>query len=134
LYLDTYEYDLNTEAWNLKTATEPMNWSVENNRWEKSYSFDSQGSRNFTVSKVDDKLFNLTTMQDLAGNTTITWLAGGVSQGNLGMPFWAIISVALTFGFGMAATLIILIRPARNRISKKDFKTRKRQNTQDAQV
>jgi hypothetical protein len=126
LYLDTYEYDLNTEAWNLKTATEPMSWSVANNRWEKSYSFDSQGSRNFTVSKVDDKLFNLTTMQNLAGDTTITWLAGGVSLGSSGMPFWAIVSIALTLGFGMTAISMILIKSSRNRISKEDFKTRKK--------
>jgi parallel beta-helix repeat protein len=126
LYLDTYEYDLNTEAWNLKTATEPMSWSVANNRWEKSYSFDSQGSRNFTVSKVDDKLFNLTTMQNLAGDTTITWLAGGVSLGNSGIPIWAIVSIALTLGFGMTAISMILIKSSRNRISKEDFKTRKK--------
>lgn len=127
LYLDTYEFDLTAQSWNLKTAAEPMNWSAANNRWEESYSFNSQGARNFTVSKVDDKLFNLTTIQDLWGPVTITWLAGGTTTlSTLGsIPSWAIIAIALTLAFGMAATLIVLIRPPKNRTSKEDFKTRR---------
>jgi hypothetical protein len=105
-----------------------MNWSAANNRWEESYSFNNQGARNFTVSKVDDKLFNLTTIQDLWGPVTITWLAGGPNSAlsTLGMPSWAIIAIALTLAFGTAATLIILIRPPKNRTSKEDFKTREK--------
>ncbi len=104
-----------------------MNWSAANDRWEKSYSFSTQGSRNFTVSKVGDNLFNLTTIQDLWGPVTITWLAGGTNTlSTLGMPSWAIISIALTLAFGMAATLIILIRPPKNRASKEDFKSREK--------
>jgi parallel beta-helix repeat protein len=127
LYLNTYEYDLTNQIWNLKTVAEPMNWSAANDRWEKSYSFSTQGSRNFTVSKVGDNLFNLTTIQDLWGPVTITWLAGGTNTlSTLGMPSWAIVSIALTLAFGMAATLIILIRPPKNRASKEDFKSREK--------
>lgn len=127
LYLDTYEYDLTAQSWSLKTATEPVHWSEANNRWEESYSFSSQGSRNFVASKVDDKLFNLTTIKDLWGPVTITWLVGGTTTlSTLGTPSWAIVSIALTLALGMAAIVIIVIRPLKNRTSKEDFKTREK--------
>jgi parallel beta-helix repeat protein len=126
LYLDTYEYDLNAQTWNLNTVAEPMNWSVANSRWEKSFSFNSQGSRGFTVSKVDDKLFNLTALNGISEPITITWLAGGaVTPSSTEMPLWVIVSIALTLGFGMIATVIVLVRPTKKRAFKEDFKTRR---------
>jgi parallel beta-helix repeat protein len=125
LYLNTYEYNLTAQIWSLKNSSEPMKWSIANNRWEKSYSFNSVGSRGFNVSKVDDSLFNLTTLNNLPKLNTVDVYPGGTGTTSpMEVPLWAIVAIALTLCFGMAGTLIVLIKPTKKRVSKEDFKIR----------
>ena len=134
LHVDTYEYNGATQGWRLTNVGESMVWSVANDRWEKTCTFDSQGSRNFTISKVDDALYGLRTINDLAGPVTITWSSavrssssGVLPVQNVGMPSWAIMAIAVTLALGMGATIIVLVRPLKSRTSKDDLKARNKQ-------
>jgi hypothetical protein len=116
-----------------------MEWSAQNDRWEKSYSFDSQGSRRFAISKVEDRLYSLTVIQDLVGPLEMVWLASGWTawsiptndqpvpvQGGLDMPLWAIASIASTLAVGLIIILIILITSGTKRTSKEAYDSHKR--------
>lgn len=131
LFLDTYVFNQSTQGWQLQTSSEPMEWSTQHDRWEKSYSFDTQGSRRFTISKVEDNVYNLTAINDVVGPSDVTWLSSGWSswytpindqtvpvQNSLEMPTWAVASIALTLGVGLIVILIMLIMSEKNRASK----------------
>ena len=139
LFLDVYEFAQDTRTWQPKTIGEPMEWSAQNDRWEKSYSFDSQGSRRFAISKVEDRLYSLTVIQDLVGPLEMVWLASGWTawsiptndqpvpvQGGLDMPLWAIASIASTLAVGLIIILIILITSGTKRTSKEAYDSHKR--------
>jgi hypothetical protein len=51
-----------------------MAWSSSDNRWEKSFSFDTEGLRTFKVSGVSDTQYGLTSINDEAGAQSITWI------------------------------------------------------------
>ena len=137
LFLNVYEYDAGTRSWRPVMSDEAMDWSAQNDRWEKSYSFSSQGTRRFNVSRVEDRLHNLTTIKDLVGPLDITWLSSGWSlwrntsdnssrnsqpvpaQDSLGMPLWAIASIAVTLAIGMSLIILILVRSGKPQIRKR---------------
>jgi len=50
-----------------------MTWSSENNRWEHSYIFNTNGTRAFQVSGVTDNQYGLMTIMDDVGPLSITW-------------------------------------------------------------
>lgn len=72
-----YEYDNvtfdNTKGTLYVNGT-AMAWSSSNNRWEKSFSFDTEGLRTFKVSGVSDTQYDLTSINDEAGAQSITWI------------------------------------------------------------
>jgi hypothetical protein len=53
----------------------PMLWSATNNRWEYTYQADTPGSIAFSVSKVTDNTYNLTTINDTVGTQIIEVLS-----------------------------------------------------------
>lgn len=134
LFLNTYVINQSSRGWQLGTSNEPMEWSAQNDRWEKSYTFGTQGSRRFTVSKVEDNVYNLTAINDVVGPSDVTWLSSGWSsftpttdqsvpvQNGLEMPLWAVASIALTLGLGLIAILIVLMMSGKNRTSKETSK------------
>jgi len=137
LFLNVYEYDAGTRSWRPVMSDEAMDWSAQNDRWEKSYSYSNQGTRRFNVSRVEDRLHNLTTIKDLVGPLDITWLSSGWSlwrntsdnssrnsqpvpaQDSLGMPLWAIASIAVTLAIGMSLIILILVRSGKTQIRKR---------------
>lgn len=139
LFLNVYEYDAGTRSWRLVMSDEAMDWSAQNDRWEKSYSFSSQGTRRFNVSRVEDRLHNLTTIKDLVGPLDMTWLSLGWSfwrstsdnssgnsqpvpaQDSFGMPLWAIASIAVTLAIGMSLIILILVRSGKPQIRKRAY-------------
>jgi hypothetical protein len=147
LFLNVYEFDGNTQSWQPIIIDDKMDWSPLYDRWEKSYSFDTQGTRRFIVSRVRDNLYNLTATKDLAGALDITWLGGGwglwpwaspgditnVSgdaanatsdsqtlpvQGALTVPFWAITGIIVTLAIGLAFIFAIVVKSGKKRTSK----------------
>lgn len=71
-----YEYDnvaFDDSIGTLYVNGTDMAWSSSNNRWEKSYSFDTAGLRMFKVSGVSDTQYDLTSINDEAGPQSITW-------------------------------------------------------------
>jgi parallel beta-helix repeat protein len=135
LFIDTYAFNQSIRGWQLATSNEPLVWSSQNDRWEKSYSFDTQGSRRFTVSRVEDNVYNLTVINDVVGPSDITWLSSGWSswftpasdqtlpvQNSLEMPFWAVVSVASTLAIGLIVIVILLIMSGKNHGSKGKLK------------
>ncbi len=118
----------------MATSNEAMEWSAQNDRWEKSYSFSTQGSRRFTVSKVEDNVYNLTAINDVVGPSDVTWLSGGWNgwstpitdqsvpvQNGLEMPLWAVASIALTLGLGLIAIIIVLMMAGKNRSARASY-------------
>jgi len=147
LFLNVYELDGNTQSWQPIIIDDKMDWSPLYDRWEKSHSFDTQGTRRFTVSRVRDNMYNLTAINDLAGPIDITWLGGGwglwpwaspgdntnVSgdaanttsdsqmlpvQGALKVPFWAITGIIVTLAIGLAFIFAIVVKSGKKRKSK----------------
>jgi hypothetical protein len=50
-----------------------MQWYPQRERWEKNYSFAELGTREFKVTGVYDKKYNLTKIEDSVGPVSITW-------------------------------------------------------------
>jgi len=51
-----------------------MSWSTTNNRWEYQYTPTTQGTKTFTISSIQDNLYGLTIINDMAGaQTIIVW-------------------------------------------------------------
>jgi len=53
---------------------DPLIWSYGKDRWEKGYSFDTEGTRTFKTSRVIDTLYQLTRVEDSVGPLNITWI------------------------------------------------------------
>jgi len=71
-----YEYDnvtFDDSKGTLYVNGTAMAWSSSNNRWEKSFSFDTAGVRTFEISGVSDIQYDLTSINDEAGAQSITW-------------------------------------------------------------
>ena len=71
-----YEYDnvtFDDSKGTLYVNGTAMAWSSSNNRWEKSFSFDTPGLRTFKISGVSDTQYSLTSINDEAGAQSITW-------------------------------------------------------------
>jgi hypothetical protein len=144
LYLDVYTLVFNesshTWTW-VWERTDPMDFSSLYDRWEKSYSFDNPGPRTFVVSQkqpIEDRLYNLTTFNDLVVPTLdTTWREGGWSpwpdplpplprnnpenmqpiptQNLLEFPLWAFAGIVITLAIGLSLIFaLILISAKRN--------------------
>jgi len=52
---------------------DPLIWSYGKDQWEKGYSFDTEGTRTFKISRAVDTLYQLTKVEDSVGPLNITW-------------------------------------------------------------
>ncbi|HJW98176.1 MAG TPA: NosD domain-containing protein [Candidatus Bathyarchaeia archaeon] len=137
LFVGTYEFNQSVRAWQLRTSDEPMEWSAEEDLWAETFSFKTQGSRRFGVTKVEDRIYGLTAIQNLEDLPEIAWIGSGwawpttansqpIPVQNGIMPWWAVISIALTLTFGMTATVIIWFKSRKNGRAKANYNSHRR--------
>jgi hypothetical protein len=80
-FIAIYEYDNQVfkgnsselRASKLYANGSEMQWYPQRERWEKNYSFAELGTREFKVTGVYDKKYNLTKIEDSVGPVSITW-------------------------------------------------------------
>jgi len=96
-----YEYD--NEVFDGSKGTLDINgesglWSENNQRWELVYAPDEPISMTFEVTGINDELYGLTSLNDIAGKQTIEWKSAGIP----GFPYGAIL-----LGFLLSAAVLM---------------------------
>ncbi|MBN1683212.1 hypothetical protein JW865_06645, partial [Candidatus Bathyarchaeota archaeon] len=89
---------------------EPMNWSDQNLVWEKSYVLNEPGSLSIKVTGIEDNLYNLTRINDLAGSKTASWE----------ISFWETYWPILLILGGFSSVIILLIINVLRKKGKKE--------------
>jgi parallel beta-helix repeat protein len=65
----------------LYVNNETLIWSGDTEVWTKNYTYDTPGTRTFTVKRAEDRVHNLTKTKDNVGPLSITW-------GPIQIPWW----------------------------------------------
>jgi hypothetical protein len=78
----------------------PMSWSATNSRWEYQYTPATPGTKTFTISSIQEDLYGLTTLNDMAGAQTINvWSTPFVIISNSSITELAFNSTTKTIAF-----------------------------------
>lgn len=93
-----YEYDgreFNGSTGMVYLNGSPMSWSLANRRWEYNYTADRPGVMRFVVSKVLDRLYGLTAVNNTVGSLSITWVEPPIIETPLGIMSLAVFSALI---------------------------------------